>query len=373
MKKSLIALAVASAISSPAFAATSNVDIYGQLDVSVDRVSGLESTTATPLQDDNAWRLSSNTSRIGLKGSEDLGGGLAAIWQWENTLALDGAGLGGLRNTFLGLKGNWGTLLGGTHDTPYKLSTASLDPFADSMGDYNTIIGSFAGVNSSDLRLGNVLAYISPSFSGLTGAIATSFMKESGAENPLAPNGSPSAWSAMVNYANGPLYLAAGYEKADNQATTIFVPSNLDIRSWKLGAGYKFGNFAVNAIYDNIKVSNNTTASEAKRSAWGLNGVYNMGNIALKAGYYNAGKVSGTGGAPDTGATLWELGADYMLSKRTKLYALYAKVNNDTNGTYSVGGAASAGFGSSGVSSAVSPGALGGDPSAFSLGMRHTF
>ena len=70
----------------------------------------------------------------------------------------------------------------------------------------------------------------------------------------------------------------------------------LDIRSWKLGAGYTFGNFVVNAIYDNIKVKNNattfTSGTEAKRSAWGLNGVYNMGNIALKAGFYDAGKIS---------------------------------------------------------------------------------
>ena len=68
---------------------------------------------------------------------------------------------------------------------------------------------------------------------------------------------------------------------------------------------------------------------------------------------------------------MYEVGADYNLSKRTKLYALYAKVNNDDNGTYAVGGSANAGFGSGGVSGAVS--GNGNDVSAFSLGMRHTF
>ena len=187
MQKKLIVLALASAFAVPAFAATSNVDIYGQLDVSIDYVKGLQPFN-TPGQSDHAWRLNSNTSRIGLKGSEDLGGGLAAIWQFEQAVNLDngavGSGWGNQRNTFLGLKSDsLGTVLAGTHDTPYKLSTASLDPFADTMGDYNAIVGSFDGINTSDLRLGNVLAYISPNFSGLTAAVATSFLKENGMTN----------------------------------------------------------------------------------------------------------------------------------------------------------------------------------------------
>jgi len=76
MKKSLIALAVAGVVSAPAFAATSNVDVYGKLHVSVsafnDQEAGVED-----------MQVSSNASRIGFKGSEDLGGGLAAIWQIE--------------------------------------------------------------------------------------------------------------------------------------------------------------------------------------------------------------------------------------------------------------------------------------------------
>jgi predicted porin len=388
MQKKLIVLALASAFAAPAFAATSNVDIYGQFDVSVDRVSGLKSTFAASTQKNTAWRLSSNASRIGLKGSEDLGGGLAAIWQFEQGVTLDAGGAasawGNSRNTFLGLKGAFGTVLAGTHDTPYKLSTASLDPFADTIGDYNAIIGAFDGYNTSDLRLGNVLAYISPNFSGFTGAVATSFLKETGSDNTSTTHGSPSAWSGMVNYANGPLYLAVGFEDAKHLTP---ISGNIDIRSWKLGAGYTFGNFVVNAIYDNIKATENlvvgTASDSAKRHAWGLNGVYNMGNIALKAGFYMAGKTSsslgGFTGTTDTGAKLWELGGDYNLSKRTKLYAVYEHVNNEAQAGYCAGGAISAGFGGSGVNIACggdpsnSDGVDGKDPSAFAIGMRHTF
>ncbi len=396
MQKKLIVLALATAFAAPAFAATSNVDIYGQFDVSVDRVHGIQNHTTSGAGTGNsntAWRLSSNVSRIGLKGSEDLGGGMAAIWQFEQAVNLDngavGSGWGNQRNTFLGMKGGFGTVLAGTHDTPYKLSTASLDPFADEAGDYNAIIGSFDGINTSDLRLGNVLAYISPTFSGFTGAIATSFLRENGqVNNVTASSSKPSAWSGMVNYANGPLYLSAGYEIAKHVASPL---ADADIRSWKLGAGYTFGNFVINAIYDNIKADINglnttifhvgTTTGSFKRSAWGLNGVYNMGNIALKAGFYDAGKVSNTSG---TGAKMWEVGGDYNLSKRTKLYAVYTLVKNDANASYQAGGAQSAGFGSSGISSTALPGAVvnssgsiigvsGQDPSIFAVGMRHTF
>ncbi|HYP67709.1 MAG TPA: porin [Thiobacillaceae bacterium] len=387
MQKKLIVLALASAFAAPAFAATSNVDIYGQFDVSVDYASGMRNSVSGigTANSNHAWRLSSNVSRIGLKGSEDLGGGLAAIWQFEQGVNLDGgatsSGWGNQRNTFLGLKSNFGTLLAGTHDTPYKLSTSSLDPFADSAGDYNAIIGSFLGLNTSDLRLGNVLAYISPNFSGLTAAVATSFLREQGQTNV---DGKPSAWTGMVNYANGPLYLAGGYEIAKHVDPNFAGANDVDIRSWKLGAGYTLGNFTVNAIYDNIKVSDNIgnvfgTTTDKKRSAWGLNGVYNMGNIALKAGYYHAGKVTDLS---DSAANMYEVGADYNLSKRTKLYAVYSKVQNDNNATYCAGGSASAGFGSSGISATACPGVnvvgpnanpTGKDPSIFAVGMRHTF
>jgi len=376
MQKKLIVLALASAFAAPAFAATSNVDMYGQFDVSIDYVNNLGSANTTSFHtNDHAWRASSNASRIGIKGSEDLGGGLAAIWQYEQGVNLDagtgqanGGGWGAERNSFLGLKGGWGTALIGTHDTPYKLSTAPLDPFADTAGDYNAIIGSLDGFNVADLRLGNVIAYISPSFNGLAFAGAYSFQAEQGQET-IAGN-TPGAYSLMVNYANGPLYIGGGFEKAEHISPFGTFPyTDVDLESWKLGAGYTFGNFTVNAIYDHIKLSPNTGSTEVKRSAWGLNGVYNMGNIAFKAGYYKADSMDNTN---DTGADMWELGADYMFSKRTKAYLVYAQTNNDNNGSYCVGGSANAGFGTSGVNAACAI-TVGKNPDVISVGLRHTF
>jgi predicted porin len=389
MQKKLIVLALASAFAAPAFAATSNVDIYGQLTLSYDYIN---TGTSIAGEDKKLSRVSSNASRIGFKGSEDLGGGLAAIWQIENQLDMDGginnlsittssaapgvpAGtgtLGGgsfsasLRNTFVGLKGGFGTALIGKHDTPYKLATASLDIFADTAADYNNIIGNFQGINAFDLRPGNVMAYITPVFSGLSGAIAY----VAGNELGNGSTGNSNAWSAMGVYSNGPIFASLAYEKHNDVPTPFFTA---DDRAWKLGAGYTFGNAKVGLIYEDMKLEDTVGAAELKRKAWYLNGMYTMGNIDLKAAFGSAGDTkTNVGTVPDSGAKTYSIGADYNMSKRTKVYALYTKTKNDTNADYGVG----AGQGSAYVpdnNTSGTTGNSGDDPSVFSIGIRHSF
>ncbi|MCS6785869.1 MAG: porin, partial [Thiobacillaceae bacterium] len=199
MKKSLIALAVAGTFAAPAaIAATANVDVYGVLNVSYDYISSDQPAPA----DTSLGRISSNSSRLGFKGSEDLGGGLSALWQIEMTIAVDGgnantpAGIANagafahaLRNTFVGISSKgMGTLLAGTHDTPYKLATARLDPFVDTTGDYNIAIGSVNGINAFELRANNALAYVSPNLSGFTFTGAYVFGGELNNNNPNSAN-----------------------------------------------------------------------------------------------------------------------------------------------------------------------------------------
>jgi predicted porin len=374
MKKSLIALAVAGAVSAPAMAATSNVDIYGNIGLSYDYINTDSNVVGA---DKKLSRVSSNSSRIGFKGSEDLGGGLAAIWQieqqfdWDNgTSNLTGGGgvpstLGNnnglnLRNSFLGLSSkSVGTVLMGKHDTPYKIATGKLDIFGDTSADYNNIIGNvsvngvtagFSGI-AFDLRPGNVLAYITPTFNGIHGAIGYVFGNELG--NGIAPN--QSALSAMGMYDNGPIFASLAYEQHNNLTNT-----GRDRHAWKLGAGYSFGDAKVGFIYEDAQNLVGLAANARNRKAYYLNGQYNMGNIALKAAYGHAGKLDTVA---DSGANTYSLGVDYNLSKRSRLYAQYTKTNNDTNGTYGVG---------AGGGSAYTP-AAGTDPSVFSIGMRHTF
>lgn len=362
MKKSLIALAVAGTFAAPAaMAATANVDVYGQLNMSYDYVSTDQASPA----DDGLNRISSNSSRIGFKGSEDLGGGLSALWQIEMGIQADGGntntpgatvnagpGAHGLRNTFVGLSSKtMGTVLMGIHDTPYKLSTARLDPFVDTTGDYNIAIGSANGTNAFELRANNVLAYVSPNMSGFTLTLAKVF----GAEISNGATPDFGAWSVSGSYEAGPLYAALAYESHENINNT-----GEDRSSWKFGVGYKFGATRLGLVYED---SSQTGATVTDRNAWAVNVAHDMGPITLMAAYYNMGDGDT---APDTSANAWAIGANYALSKRTSLYARYLAINNDTGAVYEyVGGQ---GPNASGIGVAA-----GTDPSTFSLGVRHSF
>lgn len=175
MQKKLIALAVAAAFSAPAFADNANFTFYGTADLSYDMVN--TGTAANGTKGTTKRVVSSNVSKFGFKGAEDLGGGLAAVWQIEQQINIDDAAKNTFasRNTFAGLKGDFGTVLLGIHDTPYKLTTRKLDVFGDSIADNRALLGGITGTSAAaafDGRQNNVLAYISPAMSGLTAAIA---------------------------------------------------------------------------------------------------------------------------------------------------------------------------------------------------------
>ena len=359
MNKKLIALAVAAALApAAALADSGNVVIYGQANASYDNIS-----TNTDGQD-TLNRISSNSSRLGFKGTEDLGNGLSAVWQMESSIGLDataGSTLGG-RNTFVGLSSKtMGTALLGRHDTPYKLATGSLDVFADTMGDYNSIIGAVNGSAVRDLRLDNVAAYISPTFSGFHAAVATSMLNETGNTTVSATHGqaNPSAYSLAGIYSNGPLFASLAYEK-QTTAVVNTISDKYDTKGIKLGAGYTFGATKVGMIIERLKDSR--TDNVATRNAWLLNVAHTMGANVIKAAYGKAN--DGKDGTTETGAKNISIGLDHNLSKRTAVYALYTKTDNDTDATYNIGG--------NGAGGAYTP-AAGKDPRAISLGMKHSF
>ena len=374
MNKKLIALAIASAISAPAMAATGNVDIYGLLSVGVDSVqngdASLDTTPATTTHNTNrVGRFSDYASRIGFKGSEDLGNGLSAIWQIEQQINVDnGSGAFGganLRNTFVGMKSkDLGTVLGGRYDTPYKVATGRLDPFADTMGDYNGVVGAANRVAAGsyfDQRPSNVVDYISPSWSGLSVAAAYAFGAETAVNNVATTDKNANLYSLAAMYDAGPLFLSAAYEKQNFGSTgvgTFAGLPNTDQSAYKIGAGYSIMDFTLGALYEKTKDNFGTGGANALgHSTWYLSGKYQMGAVALKAAY---GKANSNATA-DSGAKLYTVGADYSFSKRTTVYALYTQIKNDSNAAYNFAYNGASGIGA------------GDKPSGFSLGMKHAF
>lgn len=327
MKKSLIALAVAGVVAAPAaFAATGNVDVYGVMNIAVQDTDVANETPA----------VVDNVSRIGVKGSEDLGGGLKAVWQIEQGLSpavSASAGVGGgslaTRNTFIGLAGDFGTVLAGRHDTPYKLGTGSLDIFGDTIADYNA--GRLDSVqlitNGNDARVNNAIAYVSPTWSGFHFAAAVVTVDNAGASDEAVD-----AISVTGVYVNGPLFGSLSY-----QDTGDLAGANGTAEATKLGLGYTLDTTKFGLVYETI----DSGAAATDRDSWLLNVAHGMGPITLKAQY---GQVS-NGGPAGTDETAYALGVDYALSKRTAAYFVYGNGDNE----------------------------VGSDVSGWNIGMKHSF
>src|SRR5678809_710797 len=109
MNKKLVAVAVAGLLAAPlAQAQTANVVLYGRINIDMEFVSGRLANNTDP----NVYRVTSNSSRFGIRGTESLGGGLNAIFQIESNVSADTGNAAssslGSRETFVGLQGSWG-------------------------------------------------------------------------------------------------------------------------------------------------------------------------------------------------------------------------------------------------------------------------
>ncbi|WP_035383533.1 porin [Ferriphaselus sp. R-1] len=391
-RNKLIAAALAVAFTTPAWAESANVTVYGVANVSIDAINiGSGTTTANgnvPVNGFGSNKVSSNTSRLGLKGSEDLGDGLAAIWQIESLVSLDNAGGSlGTRNTFAGLKSDSaGTVLLGRHDTPYNISTRRFDVFTDTIADNRSILGGGRAVAANaapraaaatvgasfDSRQPDVAAYISPSLNGFAGAVAY----VAGAEGQtLATQTKGGAWSAAGWYAGDSLYASLAYEihTLGNAGGTLgnnVVPANttLSENAWKAGLSYKLEGLTASLSYE--KTSDDFGAAKKNlfgHTAYYVSGRYDFGSNAIKLAYSKAGKNS----VANTGANQISAGFDHSLSKRTTLYAQYTQLKNDAAGVYTTFSATNA-TGSPAALTVAQTG-FGAKLSAVQFGLKHTF
>lgn len=341
MKKTLIAAAVAAAVAAPS--ANAGVVIYGKIHNSIDYVNNIATFTT------KQWQVASRTSRIGFKGSEDLGNGLKAIWKVEASYdtANGGAWGGSSRNTYVGLSGDWGTFLVGRHDTPYKMAfySTGIDMMGDTVADANTMY------LFHEVRASNAIAYVSPNMNGLTIAAAI-IPGENGA---IGGNGLADAYSLGVMYKNNGLKAALGYEDLNllggfTKNSKVFAGVGYSMNGFDVALGYQSHDIG---LVNNLK-------------SWAIAGAYSFGNN----------KVIGTVGQAKFGTAKMQsyaLGVEHKFSKRTKAYALYAVSENGISGTVSGGngvpGTPITNLGL--VNIGASPVSFKGK--AFSLGMIHNF
>jgi len=363
MNKKLLSMAVAAAMVAPT-AAMADAVLYGKLHMSIDwaSVEGADTSGVKPKKF-NGWGLNGGGSlpgvgranRIGIKGSEDLGNGMKAIYQVEFGVQMteegaDNVATGSedaisMRNSFVGLTGDWGTFVVGRNDTPYKTSTGKLDLFADTMADYNGTVG------FDDVRADNAIAYVSPSLSGfqLAAAVHAGGGSTIDSGQNLDSNSLAEAYSIAGIYSNGPFYASLAYESLGNELymSTLASISNPqpiedDYTKWRLGLGLMDWNgFTLTGIYEeqsNLPAGQLSPATDnEKLKIWQVQAGYSFGNSMVKA-MYGSGNRDGriNVGAPknikDTvegDYYTWALAFDHNLSKRTKAYVLYTQVNDD--------------------------------------------
>ena len=332
----LMIAALAVAGTTAAFA-QSSVQVYGRVNTTVEhQKSGNASVTG----------LFNNASRIGFMGSEDLGGGLKAGFVLESGFNSDtGAGgtSGGMafnRGSEVNLSGNFGQIRLG-HWTP-----SSYFATADYISMHNHDTGSssdaFYHYVSNDAKspsyLSNAIAYKTPTFGGFNVEVATGLHEK----NP-SQFGSKNLYDVAANYENGPLALGAGYTKRGDS-------EQYAIRGfYKIGSSFLLGGYvqrSKNMGFDQVFADNTGT-----RNAYRLSGAYLLGNNEF---HLNVGKAGKMKNVADSSALQYTLGYNYNLSKRTKVYGYYTKVNNKAGASYMTGVA-------------------GDDFSSFALGIRHNF
>jgi predicted porin len=380
------------------------VTLYGNLDVSFDETTkGLKSDYG-----DNGgvpvgkvgWQpsIATNLSYLGARGTHPLKPDLDFIWQLEagidisatpgikettsnTSYAVNGALFS--RNSFVGFAGkDWGAVMIGKSETPYKTSTDRLNPFSGMLGDYRVMIGNTGGDNRVEfaLRAAHAIWYESPSWSGAsfkamyspgqnrddTSSIVPSSEPDcaggnipgSGALPPTCNDGSfADLYSLSGAYASGPLYLTAAYEMHRNVNRTSDL-ANLDPRdvgdesAYKIGGQYTFPTkTTVSALWERTKrklPSDLAFQDERTRhnATWlALTQVLtDKDNVSF--GWGHAGKSEGvlgvhnTAGDPnnfDNSANLYSLAWRHALDKSTTFYADWAMTANHADAHYDLG------------------------------------
>ncbi|WP_298830257.1 porin [uncultured Piscinibacter sp.] len=333
MKRSLFLAAVATLAGTSALA-QSSVTIYGRLNTSVERQKDGD-TSVTALQN--------NASRIGFKGTEDLGGGLKASFLLEHGFNVDtGAQSQGAfwaRESWVALEGSFGRVrLGNMGPTAAYFATADYI----SMHNHDTGTSSDAFyLYPGDVR--NTIAYNSPSFGGVTFDAQVGLAETTNTKKTIV---------LAANYVGGPLHLGASYV---NAPTGLFTPpADDDSKEFGLRALYEMGPLTFGAYYIRNTIDDGV-GTEVKRNSYRLSAMYTMGVSEFHLNYGVAGELKGNGNTlNDTDATQFTFAYNYNLSKRTKVFAFYTQVDNKDNAAYSVSN-------------------VGTKFSSFAAGVRHNF
>jgi len=358
MNKKLIALAVAGACVAPAaMAQTANpVTLYGRVYATFESVEASGGTAADVVRRN---RVSNQASLLGVRGTEDLGGGLKAFFQLETTFKPDQNDTTFAdRNSGVGLQGGWGSILMGRWDTPYKVTTIAVDPYGDLTLGGITAANSGSGARNVqaqfDRRDQNVVQYWSPNIAGFA------FRASYSANEARTASANPRSNGASLTWTGGPVYVGYAYHELYDTAYGGITPPKQTANA--VFGSFEFGPIKVGADYGEVKRTGEFTggASITKQKHYLANIVWTLGNNQLSYQHQNSKNGDLTSLATQPDCKVDAVGWQYNFSKRTFFLAQYVKIDNNETATCN--------FGSNTLAIAA-----GQDPKGISLGLRHIF
>ncbi|GLW61088.1 hypothetical protein Hthe01_14370 [Hydrogenophilus thermoluteolus] len=321
MQKKLIALAVAGLVAAPAMA-QSNVTIYGVADA----YFGFGSDDNDDISAINSGGLAG--SRIGFKGSEDLGNGLKAVFTLEQGYAIDtgkaSPSVGDSvfsRQAWVGLQGSFGTVsLGRQYAPGYFVADydALLSSSAISPQSTLSVLNGMTITPNSPARWDNSVKY-----TGSFDAVNVQAIYSMGTTE-VAPSGvsDDDKYGLSAAYANGPVNVGVIYHNVGGTGT------NPDQKEWLIGAGYDFGAAKVVGSYQKVSDSGNVRDLDAK--LWNLGVIVPMGGGNIHVAYAQS-DVDFPNMGENWEPSSYTLAYTYPFSKRTTAYAGYQKLDYDTD------------------------------------------
>ena len=410
MNKKLMALAVTSVFTAPAFAqAPSGVTLYGRANLGLDNYAATGATAAnSDMKARN--RVYDSGSRLGVRGVEDLGGGLRAVFQIESGVNMDNggqngqagtanssAGFLGSRPSFVGLEGGFGRLTFGRQDVWWGNGTISQTGANYVSTDMPFLTGNNGRVQAGIARQSNVMQYTTPTFGGFNTTL--SYSPDTGPNGPTGAafvnsesqqanlNVDARLLALTARWAGGPISVQVDYsqKQAASVAGVTNRPKNVNL---KASAGFTYSPGAQLSMLVSQLKNNDVLATagfsalgdDVKSTAIGLMWEHAFGPIQAlaQAGIVrkatgcteSVGAVAGVSGSTceKTGAKVWMLGARYNLSKRTASYLTFNQTKNDANATMDYTGGSYTSSGAAGYNLLA-----GSDPRIISLGVWHQF
>ena len=318
MKKTMLAIAIGATFFASA-AASAAPTVYGRFNIALDSQSdeidldfGTEDSTIK-LRDNN------NSSRLGVKGKEDLGiGDLKVVYQLEYGVDPDGSESNPFskRNIFVGLEGGFGQVKAGFYDTIIKDIGGPVDQFNDTVGDIGNLM-------AGETRTSDLITYTSPA---LADSLKFVFTVKPGEGRTAADNvndvedGIADTWYAAAVYESG--MFSGGIAYADNQRSGVkFDGGTVGTDILRATGKVKLNAFEIGALYqmaEGIDQTGGVLGGDVEETSWLVSGAYSIDAWKLKAQY---GQTDGD--RTDVKRTQMAVGADYKLSKAATAQIYY--------------------------------------------------